>query len=529
MLMDSSTSPRQAHTAPRHGRSPAVSKDGYAFDAADDHWRLNKDVQVSLGLAGNLPEPTQAGFRATLRRYAEEMSARHTRNMATRFQRYLRDTGADGVTSVDLMNWRTMLGETEQWQLGGLKGFLLAWHDYGFEGIPDEVVDLLEGWRIKGNEKGAAVLSGCPETGPLTDLEMCALLDWANVAVAGGKVEFVAYAYLLTLIMTARRPVQVAALRGKDLQVETRDGARLYRIDFPRAKQRGGGFREEFRSLAINEDLYLVLREQHRQSLVALEALVGTTELESLRDEVPIFMRDTVRDVLSQESRLATLLCGPRPDALHVTTGALSAHLAACARASTARSERTGEFIRLTATRFRHTRGTKLRREGFGAFIIAELLDHSDIQNVRTYTENTAQEAVVINELIGARIAPFAQACMGTLVRSEREAIRGDDPRSRVPNHQQQSVGTCGNYGFCASGYRACYTCHHFQPWMDGPHHEVLMDLYAEKGRAREARCAVEVVNANDQLILAVEHCVALCAAAKTGLQPSDIGGADYE
>jgi len=102
------------------------------------------------------------------------------------------------------------------------------------------------------------------------------------------------------------------------------------------------------------------------------------------------------------------------------------------------------------------------------------------------------------------------------LVRSEREAIRGDDHRSRVPNDRQHAVGTCGNYGFCASGYRACYTCFHFQPWVDGPHEEVLADIYAEKERARAAGCSDVVVNANDQLILAVEHCVSMCKEART-------------
>ncbi len=131
------------------------------------------------------------------------------------------------------------------------------------------------------------------------------------------------------------------------------------------------------------------------------------------------------------------------------------------------------------------------------------------------YTENTAQEAVVINELVGAQLAPFAQACLGRLVHSEREAIRGDDPRSRVPNDRQHAVGTCGNYGFCASGFRACYTCYHFQPWVNGPHEEVLTDLYAEKDRTRSAGCAAVIVNANDQLILAVEHCVAMCKEAR--------------
>ena len=496
--------------------SDAVSKDGYVFNSADDHWRLNKDVKVAVGIAALLPNSIQGGFRATLQRYAEEMSAKHTNNMATRFLRYLRDTGAMQVTPTDLMNWRAMLGETEQWQLGGLKGFLLAWHDYGFDGISKEVVDLLQGWRIQGNEKGAAVASGCPESGPYTDIEMAALFDWANMAVARQELAFEDFAYLLTLAMTARRPVQIAALRGRDLVQQAGKGAPLFRLNIPRAKQRGLRFRGAFRSLAIIEDLFLVLEQQHRQSVAVVGAVIGGSLDPGLAEDVPIFLNREALMGVADAAQVRGILLGATPDGLHATTSSLGNVLQRCARASKARSERTGEFIRLSATRFRHTRGTKLRREGFGPFIIAELLDHSDIQNVRVYTDNTAQEAVVIDQFVGAQLAPFAQACLGTLVRSEREAIRGVDPRSRVPNQRQHAVGTCGNYGFCASGYRACYTCYHFQPWVEGPHEEVLADLYAEKESTQSAGCAEVVVNANDQLILAVEHCVSLCREAKS-------------
>lgn len=512
---------RVRHSRPDVGEKasvPSVSKDGYDFDASADHWRLNKDVLISLGMTSSLVPQAQRGFRSTLERYAEEMSAMHTYNMAERFKRFQRDTGASHVSATNLINWRASLGADEQWQLGGLKGFLLAWHDYGFDGVSKEVADLLQGWRIQGNEKGAAVAGGCPETGPLTDLEMAALLDWANMAVVRKDIAFEDYAYLLTLVMTARRPVQIAALRGRDLTQVVGEGAPLYRLNIPRAKQRGLGFRGAFRSLAILEDLFLILRQQHRQSVALAAEAVGVELAPALVNEVPIFInRPSLKDIHGVDD-LEDALAGRAPDLLHATTAALREGLRRCARASTARSERTGEFIRLTATRFRHTRGTKLRREGFSAFIIAELLDHSDIQNVGVYTENTAQEAVVINELVGAQLAPFAQACLGKLVYSEREALRGDDPKSRVPNDRQHTVGNCGNYGFCASGFRACYTCYHFQPWVDGPHEEVLADLYGEKERVRAAGCPDVVVNANDQLILAVEHCVSMCKEAKTRL-----------
>ena len=440
----------------------------------------------------------------------------HTSNMAAKLKTYFKDTRATAVDVTSLINWRASLGYSDQHILGGLKGFLLAWHDYGFDGISKEVADLLGGWRIKGNEKGAAVASGCPESGPYTDLELAALFDWANMAVANKDLAFGDYAYLLTLAMTARRPVQIAALRGRDLIQESEQGASMFRLNVPRAKQRGLKFRGAFRSLPIIEDLHLVLQQLHRQSVAAVSAAIGQALDPALIGEVPVFLNRERLKGVGNVAQVRELLHEGTPDALHATTDSLASALKRCARASTARSERTGEFVRLSATRFRHTRGTKLRREGFGPFVIAELLDHSDVQNVRVYTDNTAQEAVVINELIGPQLAPFAQACLGRLVRSEREAIRGDDHRSRVPNDRQHAVGTCGNYGFCASGYRACYTCFHFQPWVDGPHEEVLADIYAEKERARAAGCSDVVVNANDQLILAVEHCVSMCKEART-------------
>lgn len=516
----------QAHEPSSRIRRPAIatSKDGYQFDVSSSHWTLNKDVTISLNFPSALESKTEEGFRAALRRYAEEASARHTENMATRFKRFLRDSGASRVTAKDLLNWRAMLGE-DQWQLGGLKGFLLAWHEYGFTGIDKDVADLLNDWRISGNVKGAAVAGGCPESGPFTDLEMSALLDWANAAVIRGEVSFWDYGYFLTLAMTARRPIQISHLRGKDLVREHGAEATQFRLNIPRAKQRGAGFRSAFRSLPIIEDLGLVLTQLHRQSVSRVEAAVGEELEVELAAEVPLFINgQSLADHVECLGDLREMLLGKTPDVLHATTASLAGALQHCARASTARSERTGEYIRLSATRFRHTRGTKLRREGFGAHIIAELLDHSDIQNVSVYTENTAQEAVVINELVGAQLAPFAQACLGRLVHSEREAVRGDDPLSRVANERLHGVGTCGSYGFCASGYRACYTCNHFQPWVDGPHEEVLEDLYLEKTRSRAAGCADVVVNANDQLILAVEHCVLLCADAKKSRATLEVG-----
>ncbi|MHC9037746.1 hypothetical protein ACYTTR_18665, partial [Cobetia marina] len=124
-----------------------LSKDGYAFSLSDPLWKLNKDVKLSVGFISDLPEPTQSGFRLTLARYCAEFSAKHAENMTTRFKRFLNDTGANSVSAEALMNWRSCLRKEEEWYLGGLKGFLLAWHDYGFPGVNKDVSDLLQEWR----------------------------------------------------------------------------------------------------------------------------------------------------------------------------------------------------------------------------------------------------------------------------------------------------------------------------------------------------------------------------------------------
>ena len=501
----------------------AKSHDGYAFSPRADRWRLSKDISFSLAFLREVNRETSLGFRLALTRYAEEGSAHHTAGMRHRFAQFIRDTKTATVTGVALINWRAQLDARNEWKLSGLKGFLRRWHEWEFPGVSDEVAALLQGWRLKGNEKGKAVAQGDPHRGALSDIEALGLLDWANGAVSRAEIKLETYAYFLTAMMTARRPVQIAALRGADLTTKRdRQGTAQYGIRFPRAKQRGGGFRQDFRQLPVIEDLFLTLRAQHEASVAEVEKTLRCAVPAELAQQIPIFINSEVLDEIADVSTLLDMLMGEAPDRLHAPTDRLKYWLDRCTAAGTARSERTGDAIHLTATRFRYSLGTNMRRDGCSPEQIAYALDQSDTQQVEVYTENTVQEATIINGVMGAELAPFAQACMGTLVESERSAIRGDIPGSRVPNHNHEGVGTCGYYGFCAAGYRACYTCCRFQPWMFGPHKEVLRELYAEKERAAEAGCSLEVVNANDRLILAVEHCIALCEEAKAAT-PNDM------
>lgn len=183
-------------------------------------------------------------------------------------------------------------------------------------------------------------------------------------------------------------------------------------------------------------------------------------------------------------------------------------------------SVRTGEAINITPYRFRRTTGTRAAVEGHGELIIAELLDHTDTQNVGVYVQAVPEIVERIDRAMAFHLAPLAQAFAGTIVSSEEDAIRGGDPSSRVCDPRFDSsmkpMGSCGSHGFCgAMAPVACYTCRSFQPWLDGPHEAVLNYLIAEREHLL-AEADLRIASINDRTILAVAEVVARCNQIKS-------------
>ncbi|HEY2606133.1 MAG TPA: site-specific integrase, partial [Paraburkholderia sp.] len=58
------------------------------------------------------------------------------------------------------------------------------------------------------------------------------------------------------------------------------------------------------------------------------------------------------------------------------------------------------------------------------------------------------------------------------------------------------------------------YTCNSFEPWLDGPHEQVLEYLIVERERLIAAGDA-RIASINDRTILAVAEVIQLCEAAR--------------
>ena len=500
------------------GSTRHQSRAGYWFDEDESVWVLDKNVTVNIRkIRDHLDTELNSGLTATLSQYARTMSSKHTQNMAEGLYSMLRTVDSTVIDVKSLINYRATLDRDTEYRLGATRGFLYKWHDLGYPGIGDDVIDLLKGWTLKGNIKGDAVKRLDPNEGPLTDNELTAFNEGVVRAFEQNKITLAELALCLLISHTGRRPKQTSHTKICDLDgtKTNKKGEPMFLIHIPRAKQRGEVFRDSFKTFAMTIELWTVLGAQRKSSIASVERVLGYELQEADRAALPIFPDldsfEGIASVVELRSLLAT-------DYLHLQSVQVTATLKKVVVEAGIYSERTGKLLDVVATRFRYTKGTRAAREGFGLMVIAELLDHTDIQNVDVYTKNLPEHAHALNKAMALQLAPYAQAFQGVLVDREADAKRGGDLTSRI-KYKGENTATCGQYGFCgANAPIPCYTCNHFQPWLDGPHEEVLADLLAERGQVEQITGDAAIASVNDRTIFAVINVIQRCDVRRAEL-----------
>lgn len=507
-----------------------TSRDGYTFDTTSRHWMLSRDLVLGLDwVDALLAEPLRAGVIAALAHYAREYSAWHAANMANRFKGLAEFSGEEGrpicrVTDAVLINYRSSLNRRTEYYLGALSGFLKAWIDLGYPGIDHSVAALLTTWRLRGNPKGVAVQIQCPHTGALSDLEYEALQQRLLDAFEESKVGLEDFILVTLFMATGRRPVQIGDLKAVDLiEGVSSDGLREFLLNVPRRKQRGRSWRADQKPVALTPEIGLALHGHIRQNEAKWLAIRPDVSREELK-QLAIFPNWAALSAAIQQHEEPTAFgLIMRSEKGHRRTADISRQLRAVISGLDVPSERVG-ILDVQPIRLRRTVATRAAREGYGPLVIAELLDHSDDQNARVYTENVPEHVNAINEAVARQLAPLAQAFAGVLVGREADAIRGKDRASRVRADSGNGTGSCGHFGFCgALAPIACYTCKHFQPWLDGAHAEVLETLIAERKRILDLTRDQVAASINDRTIFAVTEVVRLCEERR--VQTSDRQG----
>lgn len=499
---------------------------GYEFDETSDEWMLDGSIQLKLNIFSELglEQKAFAGFRKSLSRYAQELSSCHCQNIYYRILHFFRTTGVKEFSAEALSSYRAGLDDEHIWYLGVIRGFLDSWSEYGFPGISRKTINYLEGLTIKGNGKGVAVLTNCPYSGPYTSQEHLSLLCGLANAYESRELSQEGYSFLLAVSMTGRRPVQIRHLKLCDLGFTDKEGSRSYHLDIPRAKQRGQSvFRKEFKRVTICKDLYDALSDQRNDviSWVRRNLECENDDMESL---LPLFPEHS----RLEECAVTEILSYLNTDYLHKTSDSVLSLRKKLNTVVIAHSERTRERLIIGFTRLRRTFASNLAAEGFGPLVLAEALDHSDTQQVPVYARPENETAKVVDEVMARVLAPLAMAFAGKLVDSERDAVRGSDPHSRVKLKTETSIGNCGSFQFCADGWKGCYLCKSFQPWLDGPHQSALDELLKERQIQKDANVSQIIIGASDRVLLAITQVIQMCAARKAELQVKE-GANSYE
>lgn len=492
----------------------AISHEGYVFEPTNRIWKICREYSINLGWIDELLENELIkSFLKVLAHYAQKYSASHTNNQCMRFQHFAKEYAQSNgqrlsiVSAEVLISYRSTLDREHEWYLGSLRGFLKCWVELGYIGVHEDVPNLLDGWRLKGNIKGRAVQTLCPIEGPLSDLEFEALHQGLIDAFEINALNIEDFVLVQIFMATGRRPAQLADLKVKDfIHVQAKDGLQEFLLNVPRRKQRGISWREQFKPFALSAEIGFLIKNLIENNNTYLSNLLNTPLLSHF-EELPLFPKWNV--IKREKLNFETIV---KQAESHHTAAELRAWLDKIVSNLKIPSERTGKSLRIFPTRLRRTLATRAGREGFGELIIAELLDHTDTQNARVYTENVPEHVDAINKAVAQQLAPLAQAFAGIVVTKEQDAKRGNDLSSRV-KCESGNLGTCGHHGFCgALAPIACYTCRNFQPWLDGPHEEVLNSLIADRERVLQITKDQVMASVNDRTILAVTQVIQICA-----------------
>jgi len=486
-----------------------TTPDGANFDPRSDWWVYRDsttDVSINFSKLNVTPELLNS-IKIVLIWYVKNKSTKHMINMFNHLKRMLvaiskNEKIISKINSTDIINYRASLPTSNSWYLGNLSGFLQKWHSLGLNGVSDDAIALLKQLRIAGNKKGEAVSTMDPLNGPFTDFEVEAIHTALERAYISADLNIGDFLLIWLFLALGQRPVQYASLKVCDFDVcEAKDGTTIYSLNMPRAKQRGQLARSAFSQRVLVPKIGVIL-VQYIEILKAKFAQTFTDLNQS-----PLFPTNH-----SSKNE-------PIGFEFHRTSKSLANDLKQALNQLNVVSERTGRKLHITATRFRRTLGTRAAMEGHGELVIAELLDHTDTQNVGVYVQATPEIVERIDKAMALYLAPLAQAFAGVIIKNESKALRKGDLSSRIcdPRFEpsMKPMGNCGQHGFCGDlAPISCYTCSSFQPWLDGPHQAVLDYLISERDRL-VALTDFRIASVNDRTILAVAEVVRRCGVIK--------------
>jgi integrase len=335
--------------------------------------------------------------------------------------------------------------------------------DNEFPGVDDDVAFAIENWSIRGCVKGELVSSRDPDQGPLKEREFAALIQLIR------KQQPVSLGQAATALCVELGPnaKNICFLEERDLRVFTDpadSSKRRYQLDVLRIKKR------------------LAHRQTKRRPISAYLGVVLENLIEENRRRFggvpdpkrPILCRLSVRGDNLHESLRSRFQW-------HPTSGDIYFWISRYAESNQLRApgDDPKRIIHLTPRRLRYTFACRLAAAGAPKRLIAEALDHSDLQHVGVYVEVSGKLAGRLTEAFDAQMGPLVDLFMGRILKTESDGVAFKE-NARIQGRGLKGellpgIGLCGSSSMCRlHPPLTCYACDHFQPLKSGPHEKSL-------------------------------------------------------
>jgi hypothetical protein len=246
--------------------------------------------------------------------------------------------------------------------------------------------------------------------------------------------------------------------------------------------------------LGHNPDASIRLRNSDLIRYETDSAVVWQLDVPRVKKRIP--RRETKRRPISHA--LGNLLMtlrrgGPEEPLLHWLPvshpdGSINTAMRRFANSADLISPRTQQRLRVNARRFRFSIATHMAEEGASLFHIAEVLDHSDTQNVKVYVETASSIADPAARATDGALMPLVRRFQGRIVDSDgapslsHQKVPAVAPHLGIPHLDVGGIGYCGRdaarEGLCQLlPPLSCYLCPSFAALQTGPHQQILASI----------------------------------------------------
>ena len=489
---------------------------GALIDTSGDAWRLSPDHLLQWSIFEGMPPCALNALKGYARHLIRNNAPSYVSSQIKHLRVLMRERvkhSLDRSIALECLIERPVFealrqGALETVSLANLSaytGAFVRWYlwstDAGYPAFDPDVAAEFELVHIGGNPQGQAVLRQDPNSGPLREVELTALRGALKAAEREDTLSTSDLCLTWLFLSFGTNPKNLRLINEDDLIVTSLpEGGVIYELRIPRIKKRTAGERDQFRVRRLVPEvgrlLERLIRENHREMDVWPER------------ERPLFRSPKPREVLMGTAFEAQAHRRPLSWA--------TSRINEIGRRLNLKSY-DGSPLKLSPRRLRYSFATRLVQEGASLQEVADALEHSSTEHVLVYFNARSDLVRRLDQKLALVLAPIAQAFMGTVIRAEQEAIRGNDPRSRIRHYSGtrealEPVGSCGSFGFCGLlAPLACYTCNHFQAWLDAPHEHVLEELECRRELKLEEGADSRWVQIYDETILAVALVILRC------------------